>query len=205
MSLQPFKAGGSIILTGQTGSGKTWFVKRLIDNMDGMFETPPKKVIYHYGVYQPLFDNIDADFRKGLPTLEQIEDLCQKYNPILLILDDVMDMAVKSNDVELLFTRGCHHYGLNLVYLVQNLYQQGKNSKSISLNSWYTVLFNNPRDVNQISLFDRQLGLKKLLVKSYEDVMKTPYNYLVVDTSPNVQYVLKTRIFPGEDPIIYSP
>jgi hypothetical protein len=205
MSLQRFKSGGSIIVNGQTGSGKSYFVKRLIENIDGMFTQTPQKILYYYSIYQPLFDSIDAEFHKGLPKIEQIEDLCQKYNPILLILDDVMDMAVKSQEIELLFTRGCHHYGLNLIYLVQNLYQQGKNAKTISLNSWYTVLFRNPRDVNQISVLDRQLGLNKLLVRSYNDAMKTPYNYIVVDTSPGAEYVVKSRIFPGEDPIIYLP
>ena len=39
-----------------------------------------------------------------------------------------------------LFTRGSHHHSLSVIYIVQNLFHQGKGSRSISLNSHYLTI-----------------------------------------------------------------
>ena len=54
--------------------------------------------------------------------------------------------ASKDKRIVNLFTRDSHHHNLSVIYIVQNLFHQGKGSRSISLNSYYLVLFKNPRD-----------------------------------------------------------
>ena len=55
-------------------------------------------------------------------------------------------MSETSNDKRIcdLFTKDSHHHNLSVICLVQNLYYQGKESCTMSLNSQYLVLFNNP-------------------------------------------------------------
>ena len=48
------------------------------------------------------------------------------------------------------FSRGSHHRNLSVIYIVLNLFYQEKDSRSISLNSHYLILFKNPRDKLQI-------------------------------------------------------
>ena len=64
----------------------------------------------------------------------------------LIVFDDQMiDQRIVN-----LFTRGSHHRNLSVIYIVQNVFHQGKGSRSISLNSHYLVLFKNPRDKLQV-------------------------------------------------------
>ena len=46
---------------------------------------------------------------------------------------------------------------ISVIYIVQNLFHQGKGSRSISLNSHYLLLFKNPRDKLQILTLAKQM------------------------------------------------
>jgi hypothetical protein len=144
----------------------------------------------------------------GLPSESTIEEFSDGQHG-LIILDDLMAQVVAQKDMELLFTQGCHHKQLSVIFITQNLFLQGKSARTIALNTWYLVLFKNVRDSSQVMHLGRQLypGRGGVLVDAYNDVMKTMYNYLVVDMSPrgDDRLRLRTRIFPNEDPIIYQP
>ena len=111
--------------------------------------------------------------------------------------------------MELLFTRGCHHKHLTVIFLTQNLFYQGRCSRTCSLNTHYLVLLKSPRQGNQLLHLGRQLYPSKagVLVQAYNDSTKSDYGYLVVDSTPkgDDKYRLRTHIFPGEDPIVYIP
>ena len=48
----------------------------------------------------------------------------------ILVLDDTMDVASSSKSVADLFTKGSHHSNLTVIYLVQNVYNQGKSQRT---------------------------------------------------------------------------
>ncbi len=88
---------------------------------------PPEKIMHRYGIYQPLFDEMERTVpnfvsRKGIPSEEEIDEFCDGRSHVLLILDDLMNSVVQSPDMELLFTRGCHHKGISVIFLTQNLF-----------------------------------------------------------------------------------
>ncbi len=209
MALLPFKDCSSLLLTGSTSSGKTTWVYKLLQNIEAMYETKPDKILYCYGVWQPIFDEMEkmCTLQQGLPL--DIENWETQSKHKLIIIDDLMDKVVSSLDMSLLFTQGCHHRNISVIFISQNMFIQGKYARTISLNTQYMVIFKSMRDVSQITTLGKQLfpGRSKLLTQVYEDVMRQPYNYLVIDNSPhaNQKYRLRTRIFPGEDPIVYVP
>ena len=214
-TLLPFKPQSSICVVGCTGSGKTYWTFKFLKSLKGMFDKdPPHTVIYCYGVWQSLFNDMEKDvpniiMHEGLPTRETIDEICANGKHNLIVIDDLIDQMVKSPDMELLLTQGCHHKKFSVVYLTQNLYQSGKNARTIALNTWYLVLFKNLRDASQITHLAKQMypGQGSILKESYEDATKVPYGYLVIDSSPqaNIKYRLRTHIFPGEDCIVYVP
>ena len=57
----------------------------------------------------------------------------------IFILDDQMGVASSSKSVADFFTEGLHHRNLTVIYLVQDVYNQGKSKRTISLNSHYSV------------------------------------------------------------------
>ena len=209
----PFPPNTTFVLAGATSSGKSCWVHRFLKNISHMFSvTPTEKILYCYVVYQPLFDQMREDvpnlmFHRGLPDVEEIEALSGGHS--LLILDDLMQEVVNSKTMQDLFCQYCHHMGISVMFLTQNLFQQGKYARTIALNTHVLVLMKNLRNASQIAHFARQLypNRKGMLEEVYEDCMKTAYGYLVIDMSPHTddQYRLRTHIFPGEHRTVYIP
>lgn len=210
----PFQPCSSMCISGQTGSGKTRFVYRLLTDLTEMYGgEPPKKILYCYGIHQPLFDDMERQFstltlHHGLPSTETIEEFTSELEHTLIVLDDLMHRVVQNTDMEVLFTQGCHHRRISVIFITQNLFPRGSKSRTIALNTYYLVLMKNARDVSQVSILSRQLypGRSRLLVEAYRDATKHAFGYLIVDTSPQGEdkYRLRTNIFPGEDPVVYT-
>ena len=213
-SLTPFEPCSSIIISGPTCAGKSYWTYKLLKHLEGMFvKNPPKKILYCFGVFQSLFDEMERTipnivFQQGLPTEADLEEFASGEHR-LIILDDLLQQVIASKEMELLFTQGCHHRHLSVIFITQNLFSQGKSARTIALNTWYLVLFKNVRDTSQIMTLGRQLfpGRAGILVDAYTDAVKEPYGYLTVDMSPRAEdkLRLRTRIFPGEDTVVYVP
>ena len=213
-SLIPLQPCSSMMISGATGSGKTTWVYHMLQHLKEMYiAEPPVAILYCYGIYQPLFDEMRqklANFtlHQGLPTSQEIEEYTEDKHHRLIILDDLMQQVIKNDEMELLFTQGCHHRRLSVIFISQNLIPQGKNSRNIALNTWYLVLLKNIRDALQVAYLGRQIfpGKSKYLSEAYEDSIRRE-GYLLIDMSPTAdeRYRVRTRIFPGEFPIIYLP
>ena len=80
---------------------------------------------------------------EGLPTSFE----AGKRN--VVVLDDLM--AETDGLVINLFTKKSHHSNASVIYLVQNLFHKHKESRTISLNAQYMVVFKNPRDASHIT------------------------------------------------------
>ena len=83
---------------------------------------------------------------RGIPTTFEKDSYFDVNKRNLIVFDEQMIDASKDKRIVNLFTRGSHHRNLSVIYIVQNLFHQGKGSRSISLDSHYLVLFKNPRD-----------------------------------------------------------
>ena len=213
--MYPFTPASTHMICGQSGAGKSVHVYKMLQNLDNIFgDNPPTKVKYFYGIWTPLYDEMkqtikDITFQKDLPTLQELDEFTDPNNHTLCVLDDVMHSAVDSEVVELIFTRISHHRNLSCLYLVQNIFPQGKRSRNISLNTKYLHLFSNPRDLLQIKCLGSQLypGKSEVMVEAYQDCLKQPYGYLIVDLTPHTPHThrLRTSIFENESTIVYVP
>ena len=209
----PFEPCSSMCISGQTGSGKTQWVYRFLKQVNLMYgRDPPSHILYCYGIHQDLFDVMESsipnfDSKQGLPTAEELDDFTRDKKHKLIILDDLMHEVMRSKEMELLFTQGCHHRKVSVIMITQNLYPGGKHARTIALNTWYLVLMKNIRDISQVGVLGRQLYPSKsgVFMKAYEDALNTRHGYFIVDMSPysDDKYRLRTRIFPNEDPIVY--
>jgi hypothetical protein len=213
-SVLPFQPCSSVWISGCTGAGKTQFVYRFLQNLHGLYDDdPPKKVMYCYGVYQEMFDQMeetlpDFTLHPGIPTWSEIEEFSDGQHH-LIILDDLLHQVVQSEEMQSLIIMGCHHKKLTVILVGQNLFPQGKSARTIALNMKYLVLFQNLRDRSQIGTLARQIFPKQkgFLEAAYHDVMKEKYQYLIVDLTPHGEekYRLRSSVFPGEDPVVYMP
>ena len=206
----PFEAGSPILVAGPTNSGKTHWIRRILLT-PGMFTQPVSSIIYCYGVYQPLYnemkDALPITFKEGLPVLEDIEKLHDGQFHIV-VLDDLMEKIVRSQDMQELFSKYCHHMNITAIFVSQNIFQPGPYTRTISLNCHVIVLFANKRDESQIHIIARQfypLRWKQFL-KVYRQVTQESYSYLLIDCTPSHPRSLQLRsdIFPPEVTHVYD-
>jgi len=193
------------VISGPTGSGKSVFVQRLLKHATTVISPSPERILYCYGIYQEIFSKIEGvEFNEGLPSLDEFDE--GKHS--LVIIDDLMH---ETNDVVAkLFTKVSHHKNVNVVYLTQNIFSPNKETRTITLNAQYLVLFKNVRDKSQISYLARQMypTSPKHMVEAYTDATNEPYSYLFIDLKPNIDEKLRLKacIFPDdENNYVYVP
>ena len=199
------------LVSGPTGCGKTRFVSRLLSTQ-GMINPKPSRIIWLYSEWQSIYSELSSkltiDFIKN-GIISQIYDTLKSYEPNLIVLDDQMsscDLNQKKQTVKL-FTQGSHHRNLTVIHIVQNLFDQGSWSRTVSLNSQYIVVFKNPRDSAQINYLAQQAYPRdsKFLVESYLDATRLPHSYLVINLTQECEQWMRvcSNIFPGEETQIY--
>ena len=199
------------LVSGPTGCGKTRFVSRLIST-PGMITPKPKRIIWLYSEWQTIYSELSTkltiDFIKN-GNISQIYDTLNSEVENLIVLDDQMsssDLSQKKQTVKL-FTQGSHHRNLTVIHIVQNLFEQGSWSRTISLNSQYIVVFKNPRDSAQINYLSQQAYPRdsKFLVESYLDATLKPHSYLAINLTQECEQWMRvcSNIFPEEETQIY--
>ena len=101
-----------------------------------------------------------------------------------------MAQSGKDKRIADLFTRGSHHRNLSVIYIVQNIFHQGKEIRNISLNAHYNVLFKSPRDKQQVSTLARQVSPRRVqkFIRSYKKATSRRHGYLTLDLKPTTDH-----------------
>jgi len=210
-----FKHPFTAMVAGPTGSGKTFLVRDiLLNHKNVMYGMPKFKVLWAYGQWQSLYtkkvDGVQIDYVEGLPDQSAIEE----YSPSLIVVNDLMTELANDKKMTNLFTKGSHHMNISVIFIVQNLFYNAKEMRTININTSYFVLLKNPRDKSQIEHLGKQMfpGTKGYLRDAYHDATSKPFGYLIVDckSDTNDKVRLRTRILPSEHikglfrPIVYT-
>ncbi|MDI9312370.1 MAG: hypothetical protein QM535_19325 [Limnohabitans sp.] len=203
----------SMIVSGPSGSGKTFFVRRLLSESKYLFNKTFEglKVLWVYGQWQNLYSedvaNCDITYSESIPSADEIQTL----SPNVIVVDDLMNEVLDDINTGNLFTKISHHLNINVIFITQNLFHQGKQMRNISLSCHYFVLMKNNRDRSQIDILGRQMKKLKILEEAFNDATKSPYSYLLIDFKQQTpeNLILRSKIFKDENikgmvcPIIY--
>ena len=144
------------------------------------------------------YENLD------IPNLHLQEGLPSSFDAgkrNVVVLDDLM--VETDGRVTDIFTKS-HHSNTSVIYLVQNLFSRNKESRTISLNTQYTVVFKNPRDASQITNLAKQMypGRVKFVQEAFADATSTPYGYLMVDLKQDTPEDLRLRTSTLPDDVV---
>ena len=189
----PFTA----LIAGMTGSGKTFLLRKILEDQNLTFSgfNGPLKVLWCYGQWQELYNQkipgVNIIYLDGLPSKDDLSSI----KPNLVILDDLMEELANSKSLANLFVKVSHHMNISVIFIVQNLFHQGSQMRTVSLNSHYMILMKNPRDQSQISHLARQLypTNSKYFIEAFHDATSDRYGYLVVDMKQDTPTNLRVR------------
>lgn len=192
----------TMCVSGPSQSGKTSFVLNLLDHKDELFRCKINRVIWCYGIYQARLNALLQS--KGYIVHDNIINVSDIQPYDIIILDDLIQESKNSQDVTAMFTRAAHHKPCFIIFIMQNLFPPGKESRTRSLNTHYYVILKNPRDKSQIEFLARQILPRhpKTLVEIFESATQKPHSYLFLDLTQECpeEYRFRTNIF--ETPIV---
>ena len=200
----------TMVVAGPSQSGKTHFVSELLRAR--MLEPFPVNIHWFYGEMQEVYNQLSnevygLEYHKGLPPGEDFDIYTDSGENTLIIIDDLMQEALNSNEVANLYTKVSSHRNVSVILLSQNLFFQGKKQRTVALNAHATVIFPNERDKTQINTFAAQYAPRKIanFLEIFEDATSRKHGYLVVVTKPGTSrdYQLRTNIFPKELPSFF--
>lgn len=209
--VHPFTA----LVAGPTGVGKSEWVGNLIRQCQDLTTLPPRRVVWCYKQWQPLYDtlgretSVEIEFVDDMDQIDTILDTYAPDHPQWLIFDDLMD-STHNKRIADWFTTKSHHTNVSVVHIVQNLFHQSKEQRTISLNSHYIILFRSVRDASQIHYIGRQMfpGNATFLTTAFADATRSPYRPLFLDLkSPNNLLRVRTNVLreDGGHPLVYLP
>ena len=203
-----FKHPTTIQVSGPTRYGNTRFVRRIL--VEQLIQPFAILITWVYSEWQPDYDTI----RERYPGIEfeklwrdEIFDSLNPEQRNILVQVDQMGLASSSTSVAYRLTKGSHHLNLTVIYLEQNVYNQGKSQRTISLNSHYIVVFRNGRDASHIRFMAYQICPNdgKWLVGLFTDATSKPFGYLVLDHHPSrpKDQTVVNNILPGDQLTYY--
>ena len=180
--------------------------KNFVGKCQKTISPTPQRVIWCYGQWQPSYFNMmrtmpGIEFNEGIPEDLDEPDYLDVSQRNLIVLDDLMAQSGKDKRIADPFTRVSNHRNLSVIYIVQNIFHQGKEMRNISLNAHYIVLFKTPRDKKQVSMLAKQVNPGKVqeFMAAYEKATSRPHGYLLdLKATTDDQQRLKTNALPGE-------
>lgn len=189
----------TLLLAGPSGCGKTTFVCELLTDLHDNIDTVIHKIHWCYSEANAkpsldctsMRDKVSIEYHIGVP--ESFNNM--NNEPILIILDDLMNESGSDVKVSEVFTRGSHHRNISVILITQNIFHKGAHARDISLNAKYIVLFKNPRDQAQFRYLARQIypDNSRELTRVYKEATERPHSYLFIDLTQSINDHLRFR------------
>ena len=186
----------------------------MLQHVDDLYNHKISKILYCYSVHQTLYTEMEESipnitFYKGIPDEKYLHEF-QKGQEVdshyVMVLDDLQSSTVlESREMLHIATVLSHHMRYNVVLILQNLFGQGKYSRSILLQSAYYISLHSPRDNQVLANLSRQIfgsGRSQVIPQVMADVSRRRrYAYVVTDLSPHSEddrFTLRSCIFPDD-------
>lgn len=201
-----FKHPFTLMIAGATSSGKTQLARNIVTHLPELI-TPeislPIQVNWSYGIWTQAYGK---PFNSPYVRVSYVKGLPKDVKADVLVVDDLMTSVSGSEEFANIFMRGSHHQNMSVIFIVQNLFHQGRRMRDIGLNCHYLILTKNRRDLGQITTLGRQLYGNdwKFFIDAYKkSVLNRDYGYLLIDLTPTTEerYRLRANICPPEHPI----
>ena len=194
----------SISMVEPAASGKTRSIFQMLKKET--FVPAFENIFYFHQYFQKLYAEMQREVRNtefiGSLDFEFSENLPNDGLNYLLIFDDSCDEISRSKQFEKIAI-AWRHRKHNCIYVKQFVSWKCKWERHW-VEKTNMVPFKSPRDVQQIDVQRKPLGLGNTLRKWYADATSIPYGHLMIDLSPKTNDLLRysTDSFPTK---FFSP
>ena len=205
----------TLLIAGKTKCGKTHLLLHILrhwryftDDVGGFFT---KKIYWFYGTaaeeqmseVKEIFDGFRTELHdeEEQPTLhfqhadfksEECKRLLDNIENAIIVLDDLMVEMSSTPQLASYFTRESHHKKICLIYLWQDIFPKQQFACSISKNTDYKILFDNPAAVKSVEIMLYQMfGKSKAssIFRTIQDYFlnskKGSYPHVLFNVKPN--------------------
>ena len=201
----------SMIVSGASSSGKSSLLLNMLDTFHDSIDLSSvnnvmPEIYYVYSIPQTKFDKYKSwvKFFHGFEHDELRPDSLRNKENIFLILDDTTD-EICPRLLKNIFTKDSHHKKISICAIVHNPYDSSISTlRTCTLNSHFYLLARSPQSLSSTKHLFIQLfpGQAKQVMKLYNDIIETPYRFLLIDNSPrsNLKYRLRSNLFCKDQP-----
>lgn len=184
----------SAIVAGSSGTGKTVLTRSLLEDYKQTTTITKHrlKVLWCHGQSQALH-------HEPIPGVDVIyvEEFVSEFDdkPDIVIYDDLMSDIAGNKALTDVFTKKRHHENVSVIFIVQNLFFQSREMRTISLNCMYFILLKNPRDRSQIMAMGRQIFPMAMdyFMRSVDDAFREPFSHLIIDMTSQCEDSIRLR------------
>lgn len=199
----------SCLIVGGCRSGKTVLLMDIFRSINVFIRCPAEtKVHFFYGQEQDMYQELKFNKRiichQNVPSLEELEKLSSRKEPIVFAFDDMMSHLPWETLRDLIvFYR---HRNASTLFLCQRLFCSGNDFRTLSYNIENLYFFRNPRNESQYENFCRQMSSSRF--RCYTNIFQNvlvegePFQCLKVDLNPacpeNIRFRSSERLQPVE-------
>eukprot|EP00794_Sanderia_malayensis_P021401 gene21401-biopygen17180 len=206
----------TMMVGGKSKSGKTELLFDLLRQWrfitDDTAGTYTKRMYWFYGtenrkqlnhvkaIYDGFRDELqDAKDRsitlrtiRGLES-QEAQTAKEEMSDAIVVLDDLMEEMTKNDKISLFFTRESHHRNLCMFFLWQDIFPKHKHGSTISKNTDYKIIFDNPscrdsvrRMLGKIYPKAKQAGeVTQKILDALEHTPTNSYPFVSLNCGPN--------------------
>lgn len=215
----------AMTISGPSQAGKSEFLYQMVKFREQVCTATFHRIIYcqsnsysqknqeFFKRLQELFPQLEI--HQGLPNLTELQLNMNNLHSLLLV-DDLMDPIMKSNDMVELVSKDVHNFNISVIFVLQNYFATSKHGKTLTRNCQYKVFFYNRIELLELRNISSQIAAApNFLAANFHFLMSNfpdeKFPYLIIDghsKSKAGDFPYRSRIFPINDkiePIIFYP
>ena len=136
-----------------------------------------EKIYYFYRDFQLLFKEVQ---RMNIEFINYLDFEIKTLQDCLLIFEDSYEEIHQKKDFVKIAVSG-RRSGIHSIFGKHNLFHQSRWSRTINLNTTHIILFESPRDSQQIQFSGKQRNKIKFLKEGYTKAVAEPHGHLLFD------------------------
>ncbi len=202
-----FQDKSAIVIAGASQSGKSNLMRDILLHARDLFQTEPTVCYLVFSHWQKIYDEIRQKWKERIifndkvPEEQELQNTMREHEHGIFIADDKGEEIEKNSFFRNLLCRLGHHCRMSSICLVQDATFSSKTSSILRKNFHVSIVMRSPQERGFVRSLAMQTGDYHCLMEAYDDAVRRPYGYIVIDYHPagDPEFKYRTNIIPHEN------